>query len=514
LPICALLAALTACRHGEAPLSPLPRGAYAHYLAGKLALYGGDPGEAATELAAAATAAPDQPMIVVEQARALAKAKRETDARAVLDTARTRWPKRAEIWLASGELLEHTSLADAARAYRTAIQLAHDDERAYLGLTRVQLAQGDAKGGEQTLRALVAHVPNSAEGRFLLARRLLERGDRAHAIPELRRVLERDPDQIDARLDLARALRVDGHLADAIAQTRSAFDRAGEPMDVAEELFGLLCEADDLQGAIDLLTLLDDDRSDADALLVVARLEVGLGRIDVAAGVAKKLATMDAGASALVQVEVDFGRRDFTALDAHLAALAPASPNADAAQHVAAEAAFYRGDGSGALAILTAIPGVHEGELVLAQARAKAMAGDTNGALALVEARVRAHRDEAAPLNLAGYLLADSHVRLTDAEHYLRRARELAPGDPAVLDSWGWLLYAQGHAQDALLALARAARLAPLEPEILVHLAAAQLAAHAPTSAIASTLDRAAALHPSAEVVRKIAAVRGKLVSS
>ena len=96
-------------------------------------------------------------------------------------------------------------------------------------------------------------------------------------------MLEHDPDHIDARVELARTLRKQGKLADAIAQMRSAFDRAGQPLDVAEELFWLLAEADDLQGAIDLLTLLDDDRSDPDALATVARLEIQLGRLDDAA---------------------------------------------------------------------------------------------------------------------------------------------------------------------------------------------------------------------------------------
>jgi tetratricopeptide (TPR) repeat protein len=505
---------LAACHHADGPPPPLPRAAYAHYLAGKLALYGGDPKQAATELVAAAGAAPDQPMIAVEEARALAKAGRESEARSVLVTARAKWPSHAEVWLASGELLEKSARDEAAHAYRRTIELSHEDERAYLGLARVQLASGQAKDAEQTLRGLVGQVPTSVEGRFRLAQRLLDRGDRTHAVAELRRVLERDPDQIDARLDLARALRADGNLTEAIAQTRSAFDRAGEPMDVAEELFWLLCEADDLRGAIDLLTLLDDDRSDADGLMVVARLELGLGRIDVATTIVGKLVGMRSDAVVLVQLEIDLARHDFAALDGHVAAVPPTSPLLGDVQRLAAEAAFYRGDAERALATLQTVPSIHDADLVVARARAKEIAGDTSAALAIIEPVARDHPDEPVALNLAGYLLADTHTRLADAERYLRRARELSPGDPAVLDSWGWLLLAQGRAQDAVLALAKAARLSPLEPEILVHLATAQLAARSPSSTVAATLDRAAALRPSPAVERKIAAVRGKLGTS
>ena len=146
----------------------------------------------------------------------------------------------------------------------------------------------------------------------------------------------------------------------------------------------------------------------------------------------------------------------------------------------------------------------------LARARLADHVGDTGGALGLLEPLLRARPDALTALNLAGYLLADSRQRLDDAERYLRHARELAPGDPAILDSWGWLLLRRGRARDAVRALDRAARFAPLEPEILVHLAEAWAADGAPRTA-AATLDRAAALAPSAAVQKRIAAVRHSL---
>src|SRR5262245_22704707 len=66
------------CAHRApvAPPPPLARAVYAHYLDGKLAGYRGDWEGAADALAQAATAAPDQPMVAVELARAQVKAKR------------------------------------------------------------------------------------------------------------------------------------------------------------------------------------------------------------------------------------------------------------------------------------------------------------------------------------------------------------------------------------------------------------------------------------------------------
>ncbi|HEY5944636.1 MAG TPA: hypothetical protein VIV40_04055, partial [Kofleriaceae bacterium] len=86
MPRCAVplvFALVSACHRTPrpVPIVPLPANAYSHYLAGKLALYRDDPAGAADQLRIAAQAAPDQPMIAVELARALSKAKRDAAAR-------------------------------------------------------------------------------------------------------------------------------------------------------------------------------------------------------------------------------------------------------------------------------------------------------------------------------------------------------------------------------------------------------------------------------------------------
>ncbi|MGN6110036.1 MAG: tetratricopeptide repeat protein [Kofleriaceae bacterium] len=300
-------AALAACGPAPArgPMPPLTGEAYAAYLAGRMAVHRDDWAAAADALAEAATAAPDQPVIAVELARAQHRARRTDAAGATLATARARWPDHPQVWLVSGELLAATAPAEARRAFVRAIELAPDDERAYLGLAALQ-PPGDALA---TLRRLVAANPDAIDGRYRFGQRLANARELPAAIRELRAVLERDPDHIDARLDLARLLRWQGQIAEAVAQTRSAFDRSGQALDVAEELFWVLCEADDRTAAIDLLTLLDDERSDLEALGTVARLERSLGRIDDARAIAARIAKLDAdaGAIALAELELDAG---------------------------------------------------------------------------------------------------------------------------------------------------------------------------------------------------------------
>lgn len=530
----ALVTLLVACHRTPKPVSvaPLPRAAYAHYLTGKLALYRDDTDTAARELQAAAAAAPDQPMIAVELARALVKLKRIAPARDVLAAARKKWPAHAQVWLASGEVLEQAAKYEGAiDAYRRAIELEPTEERAYVGLARAQVLAKDAGAAEDTLRTLVKQVPTSVEGHYRLAQRLDSHGDRVGAATELRAVLEREPDHLDARLDLARTLRRLGKLGEAVEQTRSAFDRAGQPMDIAEELFWVLCEADDREGAIDLLTLLDDDRSDAEALATVAQFQRMLGRTPESRLVAEHIRVMDADVSTIVHALTDLA--EGLALPAATRALTVpnTSPQFGEARRVAVVALLQAGDARRALEVATAMksaepvwiyleararvalrepPNVAKLEPFL-QARIANEQGDSKRALAILEPALRKTPDHVGALNLAGYLLVERKERLADAERYLARARDLQPGDPQILDSWGWLLLQRGRVRDAIRALDRAYRFAPREPEILVHLATAWAADRAPKYAV-ELLDRAAKLDPSPEVAARIRALRAKLV--
>lgn len=58
--------------------------------------------------------------------------------------------------------------------------------------------------------------------------------------------------------------------------------------------------------------------------------------------------------------------------------------------------------------------------------------------------------ENANALNALGYTLADRTERLKEAQDYIKRAAELVPDDPAILDSLGWVSYRLGKMQDAL----------------------------------------------------------------
>lgn len=72
-------------------------------------------------------------------------------------------------------------------------------------------------------------------------------------------------------------------------------------------------------------------------------------------------------------------------------------------------------------------------------------------------------------LNALGYLLGSHSTRYQEALGYVRSALKARPGDPAIMDSLGWILYRMGHLDKARRLLTKAYRKLP-DPEVAAHL--------------------------------------------
>jgi tetratricopeptide (TPR) repeat protein len=86
-----------------------------------------------------------------------------------------------------------------------------------------------------------------------------------------------------------------------------------------------------------------------------------------------------------------------------------------------------------------------------------------------LRALIRLKPDHAHAYNALGYTLADRNQRLDEARRLIEKALELAPDDPFILDSMGWVEYRMGRVQEGLNYLQRAYGLRP-DPEIAAHL--------------------------------------------
>ncbi|HMJ49727.1 MAG TPA: tetratricopeptide repeat protein [Burkholderiales bacterium] len=77
--------------------------------------------------------------------------------------------------------------------------------------------------------------------------------------------------------------------------------------------------------------------------------------------------------------------------------------------------------------------------------------------------------DYAHAYNALGYTLADRTDRLNEAEQYIEQALKLAPEDPFIIDSMGWVQYRLGNLKEGTAYLRRAYADRP-DPEIAAHL--------------------------------------------
>jgi len=102
-----------------------------------------------------------------------------------------------------------------------------------------------------------------------------------------------------------------------------------------------------------------------------------------------------------------------------------------------------------------------------------AMAAEKVNRLDVLETNLRRlialQPDHAHAHNALGYTLADRNQRLPEARTLIETAHRLAPNDPYILDSLGWVLYRLGENEAALGHLRRAYEMRP-DGEIAAHL--------------------------------------------
>lgn len=98
---------------------------------------------------------------------------------------------------------------------------------------------------------------------------------------------------------------------------------------------------------------------------------------------------------------------------------------------------------------------------------------EQNDQLALMESDLRhiltLEPDNSAALNALGYFLTTRTTRYSEALELIKKAINLKPDDPAILDSMGWVLFKLGRTDEAINYLRKAFELFP-DPEVAAHL--------------------------------------------
>lgn len=360
---------------------------------------------------------------------------------------------------------------------------------AHMALADVANAAGDDERAAQEARAALAADPKSEPA----AQRVLEYGfkvDPQRAQTEARAYIARNPNARKVRLMLAGQLADSGDYNAALAELQAMSRRSPEDFDLLFMQAQLAYKAGQLHQARTLLQqyldvqnqrqratvpgATDAGAAAADAHVLLSRIAEDQGRYDEAINELGRIE--DPTLRYSVRMRQAALRAKEGRVDDALSMIDAAGPQdeEERTQGVLTKAQILRdADRVGqAVAVLEAadrdLPDTVEIKYELA------MLYERQDRVADLERLLRQvialDPDHAHAYNALGYTLADRNQRLPEALDLITQALELAPNDPFILDSMGWVKFRMGDQAAAAEYLRRAYSTRP-EADIAAHLA-------------------------------------------
>ncbi|HEX5803376.1 MAG TPA: tetratricopeptide repeat protein [Azospira sp.] len=334
---------------------------------------------------------------------------------------------------------------------------------AHYALATAAFHAGDAVSSLMEIRKAAALRPDW-EAAALFESQLKARESAAAAIEVLERFLETNPQAREVRLQLARGLIGEKRYNDA----RKHFDRllADNP-DTPELIYPvavLALQQDDTATAEPLLRKLIDRAEPAERSVAAYYLgKIVDERKETAEAIAlyRRVATGEHYVPAQVRIAnlLLAGGAGLDEARAHLQQAALRYPPGEG-QFLIAEAHLLRDAGRAdeALAVFEKVVAMQPEQAdVLYDA---ALLAERLGRMEIAETNLRRvialRPDSAHAYNALGYSFADRGIHLDEAKTLILKAAELAPDDPFIMDSLGWVLYRLGDLPGALAQLQKA----------------------------------------------------------
>lgn len=387
------------------------------------------------------------------------------------------------------------------------------------GLVMFQMQQlllraKDKEAATAMMERLVAPYPNLMETHVVLAQAALARNDKAAAKREAQAALQLKPDSEIAALTLAQVSEDEGGAIKVLKDFLTAHPEAREvraayarllvnekQYDAARQEFLALDKAqpdnpntlyalgilsmqmNDPRGAEQYLSRFvdvmdktpDDERDPTKAVMILSQLAEERGDYKAAADWLDRLDSEDPK----VQFGAELRRAQLTAKQGDvpgarkLLGTLKTDDKTQQAQIVLVEAQILRDAGKGQEAFRLMEQGVKRFPDNMDFLYDYALMAEKMGKTAVMEKSLRKviakSPDNMQAYNALGYSLADRNIRLKEAYKLIDKALKMAPGDPFILDSMGWVNYRMGKLDEAENHLRKAYSLRN-DPEIAVHL--------------------------------------------
>ena len=388
----------------------------------KLAFERGHPVNVATNLGTYEALDEDNQVAIAEAIRAIA----------------AQWPEDDQAAIAASLLARLKGDFKQAESFiAPVLERSPEDIRAVMLWTQLMLDQG-VDGPFDLLATTVSRYPDNQELRLQYARLLGSEGKYPDARAQFVALLERDPESAEL-LSTAALLDFELEYFDAALSKFQQVIALGERLDKAHYYVGRIEMANDRHPeAIAAFASVGPSREFRDAKALAAQLLI------------------DTAFASDIKTFFDEQRRAYPSAAEQLFLL-----EADSLRDWSGESlkAFDRG--------LTAFP------QSFSLLYGRAMVHESEGQLGAMENDLRSILEQdpnhAATLNALGYTLTNHTQRYEEAADLIERALVLSPGDPAILDSLGWVYYKLGQYSESE-ALLREAHDAFPNPEVAAHL--------------------------------------------
>ncbi|WP_027867209.1 tetratricopeptide repeat protein [Massilia alkalitolerans] len=390
--------------------------------------------------------------------------------------------KRGVLLFQIQQLLGRAKDKDAANAMLERVIAPYNDTfEAHIVRAQAALVRGDREAAQRAAQAALSVKPDSEIAVLMMAQVI---GDDAKIAPMLEAFLKTHPEAREVRAAHARVLVNQKQYPQARAQFETLLK--GRPDDAGNlyALGVLATQMNDARAAEGYFTRFvevlgrnpEDERDPTRALLILAQIAEERGDVP---GALAWLDKVPAGTDPQLLFSAQLRRAQLMARQGDLAGgrkllagLKPIEP-AQQAQVAVAEVQLLRDAGR----LLEAYS--------LMEAAAKrfpknpdllydfALLAEKVGRVEVMEKLLREVMalapDNHHAYNALGYSLAERNVRLQEAYTLIARALEMAPGDPFIMDSMGWVQYRLGKLDEAEKYLRNAYALRR-DPEIAVHL--------------------------------------------
>jgi tetratricopeptide (TPR) repeat protein len=372
----------------------------------------------------------------------------------------------------------------------------------------------DRKRGTALLRELLEPYRDSLEALLTLAQTAMVSGERAVALTEARAALARHPSSEVAALTLAQVIEDKAESANVLGDFLKANPKAREVRLAYSRMLFEQNRVADARAQFEIL--LQQYPNDQTTLYALGLLSVQSGDLPSSEKyLSAYIATLggqpdrerDASQALLILAQIAEDRNDISGAMKWLEMVDPANQaNYLAATVKRAQLLARSGRLDEAREVLhnTDVEGDDErARLIVNEAQLLRDAGRLDDALKLVADALKVQKDnvdllyehamlaekanqldlmerelrriiQIAPdnqhaYNALGYSLADRNLRLQEAYDLIRKANELAPEDPFIMDSLGWVEFRLGRYEQAEKTLRRAFGI-KADPEIAAHL--------------------------------------------